>query len=130
MYTITKRMEISAAHKLVLPYQSKCTNLHGHNWIIEVEICAPELNKAGMVIDFGDIKGIVNHLDHTTLNDFFHSGTTPGKIIKENPTAENIARWIADNINQMLNNTNRDNLAKVSKVIIQESEGNKVCYIP
>ncbi|MBR5271649.1 MAG: 6-carboxytetrahydropterin synthase, partial [Clostridia bacterium] len=33
MYEVRKRLEISAAHKLALNYDSKCTNLHGHNWI-------------------------------------------------------------------------------------------------
>lgn len=36
MFTVIKRMEISASHKLVLPYRSKCASLHGHNWIITV----------------------------------------------------------------------------------------------
>ena len=35
MYEVKKRFEISAAHKLDLDYDSKCTNFHGHNWIIE-----------------------------------------------------------------------------------------------
>ena len=37
MYYVTKRIEISAAHKLSLDYESKCTSLHGHNWIVTVE---------------------------------------------------------------------------------------------
>lgn len=36
MYTVIKRMEVSASHSLKLSYQSKCENLHGHNWIITV----------------------------------------------------------------------------------------------
>ena len=36
MYTVSKRMEIAGAHQLRLPYESKCENLHGHNWIITV----------------------------------------------------------------------------------------------
>lgn len=36
MYTVIKRMEISASHSLKLSYRSKCENLHGHNWIITV----------------------------------------------------------------------------------------------
>lgn len=36
MYTVIKRMEVSAAHSLKLSYRSKCENLHGHNWIITV----------------------------------------------------------------------------------------------
>ena len=36
MYEVIKTLEISAAHKLSLPYESKCTSLHGHNWYITV----------------------------------------------------------------------------------------------
>ena len=44
MYTVIKRMEISAAHSLRLSYSSKCENLHGHNWIITVYCRSKELN--------------------------------------------------------------------------------------
>ena len=36
MFTVVKRMEVSASHSLKLSYQSKCENLHGHNWIVTV----------------------------------------------------------------------------------------------
>ena len=39
MYTVIKRMEISAAHSLKLSYRSKCEDLHGHNWIITGTQC-------------------------------------------------------------------------------------------
>ena len=59
MYTVIKRMEISAAHSLSLSYPSKCENLHGHNWIVTVHCRSKELNADGMVIDFSHIKRIV-----------------------------------------------------------------------
>ena len=59
MYTVIKRLEISAAHKLALSYTSKCTNLHGHNWIITVYCRSEELNQEGMVTDFSLVKNIV-----------------------------------------------------------------------
>ena len=52
MYYLTKRLEISAAHRLTLSYDSKCTNTHGHNWIITVHCRAAELNADGMVTDY------------------------------------------------------------------------------
>ena len=45
MYTVIKRMEISASHRLKLSYESKCENLHGHNWIITVYCQAEQLNE-------------------------------------------------------------------------------------
>ena len=59
MYTVIKRMEISAAHSLKLSYRSKCEDLHGHNWIITVYCRSRELNADGMVVDFSHIKETV-----------------------------------------------------------------------
>ena len=36
MYYVCKRLEISAAHSLMLSYESKCEDLHGHNWIVKI----------------------------------------------------------------------------------------------
>ena len=52
MFTVIKRMEISASHKLVLTYRSKCASLHGHNWIITVYCRSARLNSEGMVVAF------------------------------------------------------------------------------
>ncbi|MCM1152522.1 MAG: 6-carboxytetrahydropterin synthase QueD [Muribaculum sp.] len=107
MYYVKKRLEISAAHRLDLPYESKCTRIHGHNWIITVECRAKELNPQGMVTDFTNIKQIIMHgLDHQLLND----------VIPKQPTAENIARWIVDNV---------DNCFRCE---VQESEGNSAIF--
>ena len=107
MFTVIKRMEISASHKLVLPYRSKCASLHGHNWIITVYCRSKELNADGMVVDFSHIKQVVKEqLDHHNLNE----------VLSFNPTAENIARWICDQIPTCF------------KVEVQESEGNIVIY--
>ena len=107
MYTVIKRMEISAAHSLSLSYPSKCEYLHGHNWIIPVHCRSKELNTDGMVIDFTHIKQVVkDQLDHRNLNE----------VLPFNPTAENIARWICDQ------------LPTCYKVEVQESEGNTAIY--
>lgn len=65
MYKITKRMEIAGAHNLKLSYESKCSNLHGHNWVVVVYCKAEELNEDGMVVDFTHLKKMVHDkLDH------------------------------------------------------------------
>lgn len=107
MYYVEKRLEISAAHRLSLDYESKCTSIHGHNWIVTIYCKAKELNANGMVTDFTDIKQkIQGQLDHKYLND----------VLPFNPTAENMARWICQQI---------DHCYKVS---VQESEGNTATY--
>ena len=107
MYYITKRIEISASHKLELDYESKCSCLHGHNWIITVRCKARELDRNGMVTDFTDIKrAIKGQLDHAYIND----------VVPFNPTAENLAKWICDNV------------PNCYRVDIQESEGNEASY--
>lgn len=107
MYTVKKRMEIAGAHRLQLSYESKCANLHGHNWIVTVWCRAKELNADGMVLDFTHIKREVqDKLDHKFLND----------VVPFNPTAENIAKWICDQIPNCF------------RVVVQESEGNIATY--
>ena len=89
MYYVCKRLEIAGAHALKLSYESKCEDLHGHNWIVKIYCKSETLNADGMVTDFTHIKrSIEGKLDHKNLNDVFDF----------NPTAENIAHWICDNV--------------------------------
>lgn len=107
MYYVTKKIEISGSHRLTLSYPSKCSNLHGHNWIITVYCKAAELNADGMVTDFSHIKeNITGLLDHSNFNE----------VLPFNPTAENIARWICDKTENCY------------RVDVQESEGNIASY--
>lgn len=109
MFTVIKRLEVSASHHLELTYPSKCQRLHGHNWIIHVHCQAEELDENGMVIDFGHIKEKIHgRLDHQNLNEV---------LPHINPTAENMAKWIADELGP-----------KCVKVVVQESERNVAIY--
>lgn len=79
MYYVTKRLEISAAHRLDLSYESKCTSMHGHNWIITVHCRAEELNADGMVVDFTDIKRTVLRRSTTAASTTFCRSTPQPK---------------------------------------------------
>ena len=108
MYYIEKTLEISACHRLKLSYESKCQNLHGHNWIVTVYCKARELNEVGMVIDFKHVKNkIHDYLDQGNFNE----------LLPFNPTAENIAKWVCDQIPECY------------KVDVEESSNNMVTYV-
>ena len=107
MYYCIKDLEISAAHKLTLSYESPCSRLHGHNWKLRVFCRAESLNPDGMVVDFTHIKKAIHgKLDHQYLND----------VLPFNPTAENIARWVVDTIPECY------------RCEVKESEGNTAIY--
>lgn len=108
MYFISKRIEVAFAHRLTLDYESKCQRLHGHNGIITIYCAAEEVDHNGMVVDFTHVKQLVSDkLDHRCLNDQFDF----------NPTAENLARWLVDNVPHCY------------KASFQESEGNVALYV-
>ena len=88
---VCKIFSFDAAHRLP-NYEGKCSKLHGHRWVLEVEVSSDRLiqsgSEAGMVTDFAKLKGTVNklvidRLDHSYLND-----------VIENPTCENLLGWI------------------------------------
>ena len=94
MYRVSIKSDFSSAHNL-REYQGKCEHLHGHNWIVEAILCSNELDKTGMVEDFKlfkmALKVILERLDHKYLNEIEPFTTV-------NPTAENIAKFIFDEL--------------------------------
>jgi 6-pyruvoyltetrahydropterin/6-carboxytetrahydropterin synthase len=113
-WRISKRMEIAGSHQLSLPYESKCQGLHGHNWYITVYCEADKLTEYGMIVDFAKVKKEIHgFLDHGYLNDLL-----PGI----NPTAENIAKWICDKVDELCD------VGYCCRVDVQESEGNIATY--
>ena len=87
---IFKRVTFEAAHRLPnVPAGHKCARLHGHSFALTVYVGGAVGERTGWVMDFADVaaalRPIVERLDHYCLNDV--EGL-------ENPTSENLARWI------------------------------------
>jgi len=120
MYKVSKRVEIAGAHCLKLDYDSPCSEMHGHNWIIVVTVEGKELNQNGMLIDFKHISEVVNRLDHQYINQIVGP--------KINPTAENLAKWIMEEVQCKIITSGSPITTRVVEVSVQESEGNIACY--
>ena len=94
MFRICKRFEFSASHQLTHLAEAhpdhQCARLHGHNYVVELELAAPKLDANGFVVDYGALKvfgqWIDATLDHRHLNDVLASSHAT--------TAENLARGI------------------------------------
>jgi 6-pyruvoyltetrahydropterin/6-carboxytetrahydropterin synthase len=95
---IYKEFNFEAAHRLPnVPAGHKCARLHGHSFQVKLVVGGPVGEQSGWVMDFGDIKKafkpVWEQLDHHYLNDI--EGLA-------NPTSENIARWIWQQLKPML----------------------------
>ncbi|GAB4452800.1 MAG: 6-carboxytetrahydropterin synthase QueD [Armatimonadaceae bacterium] len=106
---IFKVFTFEAAHRLPnVPEGHKCARLHGHSFRVEVHVRGPVGETSGWVMDFADIKEafqpILNRLDHYYLNEI--DGL-------ENPTSENIARWIWQHL--------RPRLPQLSRIVVYET---------
>ncbi len=119
-YTMKIVTDFAAAHWL-RNYDGPCNRLHGHNWKVEVQVSAQDLDSVGMGLDFADIKtatkDVIGALDHRNLNDI-------PPFDQQNPTAENISAFLYRQLSQRLN-TDR---IKVAAVTLWETERACVTY--
>jgi len=92
MYRITKEFHFSASHQLKdLPGDHPCARLHGHNYVVTVELAGETLNAHGFVRDYHDLadlkRYIDDELDHRHLNEVLGDDMV---------TAERLARHLHD----------------------------------
>jgi 6-pyruvoyltetrahydropterin/6-carboxytetrahydropterin synthase len=122
MFELKIITHFAAAHQLKM-VAKKCENLHGHNWKIEVCVAGENLNDAGVLVDFGELKQnvseIMTRLDHNFLNelDYFNDNNPP--------SSENIAVYIANSLQTML----KDPRIRVTSVTAWESENACAKYL-
>lgn len=120
MFELKIITQFAAAHRL-RDFKGKCEQLHGHNWKVEVFIRAAQLDSAGLVRDFGEIKAVTHEvldgLDHHYLNEL-------SPFQEENPSSEHIARYLFHQLSRRLN----DDRARVSKISVWESDTSCAAY--
>ena len=123
MYRLKTSAAFEAAHRIV-DYPGKCNRLHGHNWTTEVEITGDTLDELGMLADFRLVKqkltAVLDKLDHRYLNEL-------PTFAAQNPTAENLAKFIFDELSA--ENFLREGV-KIAAVSVWESPKSCITYSP
>lgn len=119
VYALTVRASFAAAHRL-REYEGNCEHLHGHNWQVELSVESDRLDALGMALDFRVMKQALSDLlsrwDHKYLNEI-------PPFTDENPSSENLARRIFDEMEGVLLGP-----ARVSRVVVWESEDARAEY--
>ena len=92
---IKTHVSLDSAHKLCLPYDSKCNNVHGHRWEVDIAIEGEADTDLSMIVDFTVIKEFFKQFDHVYLNEM--------DVLKGlNTTAENLATFWAEALLKLL----------------------------
>src|SRR5512135_1372323 len=98
MFKVTVEETFAAGHFL-RNYKGKCENPHGHNYKVRVTLEGQTLDKAGLLLDFKDLKDVMKHvierLDHQMINEI-------APFTELNPSAENLAKYFYDETNAKL----------------------------
>jgi len=121
LYEIEVSAAFEAAH-FIDGYEGKCARLHGHNWEVVAVVRGEQLDKLGMLIDFkilkAELKKVLDEFDHRFLNEL-------ATFAEENPTAENLARKI---FQQLATSKIFSGSTKLYAVKVHESPSSCVTY--
>jgi 6-pyruvoyltetrahydropterin/6-carboxytetrahydropterin synthase len=121
MYKICIEQHFDAAHAL-RGYKGKCESLHGHRFRVVIKVTASTLDDIGLAYDFTHLKTrlklVLKRFDHTNLNEI-------SPFVKINPSSENIASTIYNEIKTALNNAS----VKLDTVEVWESPNSWVEYM-
>jgi 6-pyruvoyltetrahydropterin/6-carboxytetrahydropterin synthase len=123
MFELTVEDSFAAGHYL-RNYKGKCENPHGHNYKVRVTLAGKELDKAGLLLDFKDLrevmKQVIERLDHQMIND-----VEPFTML--NPSAENLAKYFYDEANARLERASNGRV-RVKNVTIFETDTTTATY--
>jgi len=125
VYEVTVEQTFAAAHAL-RHYKGACENLHGHNFKVHVTIEGDQLDKAGMLVDFLDVKALMRQvmqiIDHKNLNEI------PPFDEEKNPSAECIAEFFYNHMSTGLAGVPVP--VRVSQVKVWETDIQSATYRP
>ena len=123
MFQVTVEDTFAAGHYL-RNYRGKCENPHGHNYKVRVTLCGEELDRAGLLLDFKDLKDVmrdtVDRLDHQMINDL-----EPFTVL--NPSAENLAKYFYDETQAKLRSATNGRV-RVKDVTVWETDTTTATY--
>jgi 6-pyruvoyltetrahydropterin/6-carboxytetrahydropterin synthase len=123
MFEVTVEDSFAAGHYL-RNYRGKCENPHGHNYKVRVTLAGKELDKAGLLLDFKDLrdvmKPVIDRLDHQMINDV-------APFTELNPSAENLAKYFFDETNRRLHSSTNERV-RVKTVTVFETDTTTATY--
>jgi 6-pyruvoyltetrahydropterin/6-carboxytetrahydropterin synthase len=123
MFEVSVEKTFAAGHAL-RNYHGKCENVHGHNYRVQVTVQGEQLDAAGLLVDFVDLKrlmsGVVEYLDHRFINDL-----PPFDVL--NPSAENIAKYFHD---QIADGLGAGAPVRIAEVKVWETDTSAATYRP
>jgi len=126
MHRISKDFSFSAAHA-IRGHTRGCQNLHGHNYRVRVHLAATELDELGMVLDFADLKAIVQEIlapfDHRVINDV-------PPFDERNTTAERLAEYVFEEVAARLSQGEEAGRVRAMQVEIWENDTACAIYEP
>jgi len=98
LFTVTVETHFSASHQLTLPNGSQ-EPLHYHNWVVTADVSRDRLNSMAVVMNFQRLKAIIDNIvaefDNAALNNVHY-------FQQNNPSAENVARYIFEKLEPKL----------------------------
>lgn len=133
--TVMRKVQFCAGHRL-LGHEGKCANLHGHNYLIEFHVTGSEVDELGRVVDFS----VINKLFKGWIDDNWDHGfivwdqdknaidalrqVEPNKIflLPYNPTAENMARYLLNDVGPKLIDSIKGYVLQMTKVVVWETD--------
>lgn len=122
MFELAVEQTIAAGHQL-REYQGKCERCHGHNWRVRLEIAVADLDRIGLGVDFGVLKGLLAEVlaryDHVMLNEL-------PEFSSVNPTSEHFARTLFGECRKRVAALERP--VTVKSVTVWESAGSSARY--